>query len=261
MILHAITEAGCKSRIIPTTDFPSLDLTGELRVVSLQCRQNECDSVPNHRRVDCLLNSRSKKKALRRLPLCEGNSPVTSEFPTQRASNTENAPIWWRHHALVGFEESWWRFNDTTQYWTIWNGSMWIILLYQWKPKLNSLLSILRFLQNILTMIITTKLLNCNYGRKRTDAKYMYKKIKSSRNFGFIFDNPRQCIVALKLAWTMTLISMSHLRLFVLRWRALHSCEGAPRAQWAAWQMPPPLGNAGISSIVEDQGGGGGLAC
>ena len=30
--------------------------------------------------------------------LCEGNSPVTGEFPTQRASNAENASIWWHHH-------------------------------------------------------------------------------------------------------------------------------------------------------------------
>ena len=27
--------------------------------------------------------------------LCEGNSPVTGGFPSQRASNTENASIWW----------------------------------------------------------------------------------------------------------------------------------------------------------------------
>ena len=31
--------------------------------------------------------------------LCAGNSPVTSEFPTQRASGVENVSIWWRHHA------------------------------------------------------------------------------------------------------------------------------------------------------------------
>ena len=31
--------------------------------------------------------------------LCEGNSPVTGEFPAERASNAENASIWWRHHA------------------------------------------------------------------------------------------------------------------------------------------------------------------
>ena len=37
-------------------------------------------------------------KALRHWPLCAGNSPVTGEFPAQRASNTENVSIWWRHH-------------------------------------------------------------------------------------------------------------------------------------------------------------------
>ena len=28
--------------------------------------------------------------------LCKGNSPVTGEFPAQRASNTENVSFWWR---------------------------------------------------------------------------------------------------------------------------------------------------------------------
>ena len=37
-------------------------------------------------------------KAPRHWP-CEGNSPVTGEFPAQRASNAENVSIWWRHHA------------------------------------------------------------------------------------------------------------------------------------------------------------------
>ena len=32
--------------------------------------------------------------------LCEGNSPVTGEFPAQMASNAENISIWWRHHEL-----------------------------------------------------------------------------------------------------------------------------------------------------------------
>ena len=40
-----------------------------------------------------------EKSKLRVTDLCEGNSPVTSEFPTQRASNAENVSIWWRHHA------------------------------------------------------------------------------------------------------------------------------------------------------------------
>ena len=33
--------------------------------------------------------------------LCEGNSPVTGEFPVQRASNAENVSIWWRHHDIT----------------------------------------------------------------------------------------------------------------------------------------------------------------
>ena len=36
---------------------------------------------------------------LRVTGLCAGNSPVTVEFPAQRASNAENVSIWWRHHA------------------------------------------------------------------------------------------------------------------------------------------------------------------
>ena len=36
------------------------------------------------------------------LALCEGNSPVTGEFATQRAKNAEKAFIWWRHHVNPG---------------------------------------------------------------------------------------------------------------------------------------------------------------
>ena len=61
----------------------------------LQWRHNEPDGVSNHQPHDCLLNRlfrrRSKKTLkLRVTGLCEGNSPVTGEFPAQRASNTEN---------------------------------------------------------------------------------------------------------------------------------------------------------------------------
>ena len=71
--------------------------------VSLQWRQNGCDGVSDHQPHDCLLNRsfryRSKKTSkLRVTGLCEGNSPVTCEFPTQRASNAGNVSIWWRHH-------------------------------------------------------------------------------------------------------------------------------------------------------------------
>ena len=35
--------------------------------------------------------------------LCAGNSPVTGEFPAQRASDAENVFIWWRHNDMAIF--------------------------------------------------------------------------------------------------------------------------------------------------------------
>ena len=76
---------------------------------TLQWRQNEHNGVSNHQPHDCLLNHlfrrRSKKTSkLCVTGLCEGNSPVTGEFPAQRASNTENVSIWWPHHDMY---DSW----------------------------------------------------------------------------------------------------------------------------------------------------------
>ena len=39
-----------------------------------------------------------KKSKLHVTGLCARNSPVTGEFPAQRASYAENVSIWWRHH-------------------------------------------------------------------------------------------------------------------------------------------------------------------
>ena len=74
-------------------------------VIGLQWRHNDRDGVSNNQRPDCLLNrlfSRRPVKAwkLRVTGLCEGNSPVTSEFPAQRTSSAENVSIWWRYHEL-----------------------------------------------------------------------------------------------------------------------------------------------------------------
>ena len=73
---------------------------------SLQWRHNERDGVSNHQPHDCLLNRlfrfRSKKTSkLCGNGFCEGISTVTGEFLSQRASNAENASIWWRHHVLA----------------------------------------------------------------------------------------------------------------------------------------------------------------
>ena len=73
---------------------------------TLQWCHNGRDGVSNHQPHDCLLNRllwrRSKKTSkLRVTGLCEGNSPVTGEFPAQRTSNVENVSIQWCHHVWV----------------------------------------------------------------------------------------------------------------------------------------------------------------
>ena len=72
----------------------------------LHWRHSERDGVSNHQRLHCLLNcwSRRGSKKTSKLPvtgLCIGNSPVTGEFPAQKANNAENASIWWRHHDFL----------------------------------------------------------------------------------------------------------------------------------------------------------------
>ena len=72
----------------------------------LQWRNDERDGVLNHQSHDYLLSRlfgrRSKKASkLRVTGLCAGNSPVTGEFLAQKASNAENASIWWRHHDMT----------------------------------------------------------------------------------------------------------------------------------------------------------------
>ena len=75
---------------------------------SLQWRHNERDGVSNHQHHCSLLTRlfgrRSKKTSkLRVTGLYEGNSPVTCEFPAQRASNAGNVSIWWRHNGIDRF--------------------------------------------------------------------------------------------------------------------------------------------------------------
>ena len=71
----------------------------------LQWRHNRRDGISNHRLLDGLPNRlfrrRSKKTSkLCANGLCEGNSPVTGAFPSQRAGNAENVFIWLRHQFL-----------------------------------------------------------------------------------------------------------------------------------------------------------------
>ena len=79
----------------------------KVRCIPLQWRYNGRDGVSNHQLHDCLLNRlfrRTSKKTskLRVTGLCAGNSPVTGEFPAQRASTAEDISIWWRHRDISG---------------------------------------------------------------------------------------------------------------------------------------------------------------
>ena len=58
-------------------------------------------------------SGRSKETSqLRVTGLCVGNSPVTGEFPTQRASNAKNVSIWWCHHVADTGSQSIWHGID-----------------------------------------------------------------------------------------------------------------------------------------------------
>ena len=97
-----------QSKHIESKNYCALDVCTRARLVysySLQWRRNEHDGVSNRQPHDCSLNrlfrQRSKKTSkLRVTGLCAGNSPVTGEFPAQRASNTEKVSTWWRHHVI-----------------------------------------------------------------------------------------------------------------------------------------------------------------
>ena len=90
---------------------------------TLHWRNNDHDGISNHRRLgylrDCFFRHRSKKTSkLRDTRLCVGNSPVSGEFHTQRASIAENVFIWWRHHFPVTSlsilqlpVDTWWSVN------------------------------------------------------------------------------------------------------------------------------------------------------
>ena len=82
----------------------TLDLSEEMDF--LEWRHNGSDGVSNHQPHDCsfyrLFRLRWKKTSMLRITgLCEGDLPVTGDFPAQRASNAKNDSIWWRHHDLL----------------------------------------------------------------------------------------------------------------------------------------------------------------
>ena len=89
----------------PSTSEVTLANIGSLITWILQWHHNERDCASNHGCLHCLLNRLFRRRSKKTLKLsvtgcCEGNSPVTGEFPAQRTSNAENASIWLRHHVI-----------------------------------------------------------------------------------------------------------------------------------------------------------------
>ena len=83
-------------------------------------RDGASDHQPNNCLLNCLFWRRSKKTSnLCVTGLCEGNPPVNSEYPAQRASNTETVSIWWRHHD----NKLLYNILQTTQQWQLWNSN------------------------------------------------------------------------------------------------------------------------------------------
>ena len=83
-----------------------------------QWRHNGRDGVSNHWRLECLFKRLFRRRSKKTSKLCiagpcAGNSPVTGEFPAQRASNAENVFIWWCHHGMwisnteISFTQPW----------------------------------------------------------------------------------------------------------------------------------------------------------
>ena len=71
---------------------------GDPCVISLQWHHNECDGISNHQPHHCLLKRLFRRRSKKTSKLCviglyAGNSPVTTEFPSQMASNVENVSI------------------------------------------------------------------------------------------------------------------------------------------------------------------------
>ena len=96
--------------------------------VTLQWRHNGRDGVSSHQPHDCLLNRLFRHKwkktsKLRVTGLCAGNSPVTGEFPTQKAGNAENVSIWWRHHEFNAIQNEWLRKSCDSLQWCVFPGA------------------------------------------------------------------------------------------------------------------------------------------
>ena len=76
-------------------------------ILPLQRRRNGRDGVSNHRWLELFstvcsgADKKTKTSKLLVAGLCEQDPLATGGLPSQKASNAENASIWWRHHGIT----------------------------------------------------------------------------------------------------------------------------------------------------------------
>ena len=112
-LFHDIVTIGSENGLLPIrhqdiTWTSGWNVYGHYRDVIMSAMASQITGVPIVYSAVC--SGRSKKTSkLRVTGLCKGNSPVTDEFHAQRASNTKNVSIWWRHHDIwsVRFDCRW----------------------------------------------------------------------------------------------------------------------------------------------------------
>ena len=111
-----------------------------ITLYTLQWRHTDRDGVSNHQPHDCLFNRlfKAQIKEISKLRVtghCEGNSPVTGEFPAQRASNAAKVSIWWRQH--VYFNKLQWTrikfYNWGWEVFVVYNDCSCSMAILQWK--------------------------------------------------------------------------------------------------------------------------------
>ena len=126
--------------------------------LTLQWRHNEHDGVSNHQPGDCLLNRlfrrRSKKTSkLRVTGLCVGYSPVTGEFPTQRASHSVDSPSMVDPQWNIWYWGSKWNFH--TVCWDAVGCELGTTSVYFW-------ITYVFFIPSRLTVLINTQLITAH---------------------------------------------------------------------------------------------------
>ena len=122
-----------------------------IEVTSLQWRHNGHDSVSNQQLHNCLLNRwfrrRSKETSkLRATGLCAGNSPGTSEFPAQMASNADTFSTWWRHHDEERVVRMWYECEWEYLFMEL---DMTLLLIAAYRVLMNILLTAIQLLHKL----------------------------------------------------------------------------------------------------------------